>query len=296
MRRGRPKSDSSVAISAKVRALYRDGFSSRSIASTLGLSVSYVSRLLRSLKVSDPSLVNSFLLSRDGSDSGIVEGRNVHAQRIRCYVHWSKPSYDTFSTSYFKDFVDGVDVSCQGKYIYLRSTGKKFKGESESKALWNSLGFWRDVISRLENRLGVMIFKKGCRAFDFVYSEWETRDSSVAMDAERRGYVWRVFHTEDGKLRLTVDWSDGSPNHETHHKRDAHVDSIVFNSHVNSILDNPQAPTFAQLSSVIRDIVVVNRDTAQGLSTVVDVMKSQFVKGADGVSDDFVVGVPFYVG
>jgi len=37
-------------------------------------------------------------------------------------------------------------------------------------------------------------------------------------------------------LFLVVDWSDYVPNHETHHRRDAHVDSVVFEKHVNSIV------------------------------------------------------------
>ena len=177
----------------------------------------------------------------------------------------------------------------------MRSNKKKFYAESEQKALWKSLSFWNDVIHKLEDRLGVLIFKKGSLAFEFLYQEWETQDSAVAIDAERKGHIWRVFHGEDGKLRLSVDWSEGTPNHETHHKRDSHVDSVVFEKHVNSILDNPQAPTFSELVNVVQGIAVANKETALGLKAVVEVLRTQF-PNQSFVPDEVKGVVPYYFG
>jgi hypothetical protein len=274
--RGRPKSAAAEKLKVEVRELYAQGFNASQIAKLKGFTRSYVSRIVRDLKDSDPEVINAFLRSSPESDVSSGWNKNVHAQRIRAYVHWMSDSYKSAPNKYFKNFVDGVDVGCQGKYIFLRSNKKKFYAGSEQKALWKSLGFWNDVLLKLEDRLGVLIFKKGSQAFEFLYQEWETQDSVVAVDAEKKGHVWRVFHSEDGKLRLSVDWSEGTPNHETHHKRDAHVDSVVFERHVNSILDNPQAPTFAELSQTVQQMAAINKETAQGLKAVVDVMKAQF--------------------
>ena len=101
----------------------------------------------------------------------------------------------------------------------------------------------------------------------------------VALDAEKKGHIWKVYHNDDGKLRLSVDWSDKQPNHETHHFRDANSDSVVFEKHINSVLDaGVSAPTYVELLSLVKDIAVHNRDTSAGLQAVTEVLKSQFPK------------------
>jgi len=272
--------------------LYNSGFSASGIARLKGVSRQYVSRELKALRLSDPTI-----FTRDVSDVryGPDGVKNVHAQRIRAFVHFASDKYKKAGGVQFKDFVAGVDVSCAGKFIYLRAR-RKFGGDTESKALWSSLGFWSEVITKLEQRLGVIIFKKGAQAFEFLYQEYETRDSVVALDAEKKGHIWRVYHNEDGKLRLSVDWSDKQPNHETHHYRDANSDSVVFEKHINSILDaGVGAPSYTELVSLVRDIAVHNRETAVSLTAVTEVLKSQFPKREEFV--DGLAGVkPSYCG
>jgi hypothetical protein len=275
--KGRPVKASSKKLRLEIAKLYAQGFKPAQIAKLKGFSRAYIGRIVHDLKDQDPNLINKYLSHNPLDEVGGWK-KNVHAQKIRAFVHWSSDKYLKSPNVYLKDFVDGVDVVCQGKFIILRSNKKKFYAESEQKALWKSLGFWSDVIHRLEDRLGVLIFKKGCQAFEFLYQEFETGDSPVALDAEKKGHIWRVFHSDDGKLRLSVDWSDGSPNHETHHRRDAHVDSVVFEKHINSILDHPEAPTFAELTLMVREIAITNKETAEGLRSVVEVLKAQFLK------------------
>ena len=272
----RPRSKDVNKLRKEVLKLYGEGFNASQIAKLKGFSRQYVARLLRDLKAAKPEIINSFLHQKSISKVGV---KNVHAQRIRAFVHYRGSDYKKSSSVFFKDFVPGVDVSCKGRFIYARSNGKKFFGEDEVKAMWNSLSFWSGVLSKLEDRLGVLILKDGVPAFEFLYEEWETGDSPVAIDAEKKGYVWRVFHQSDGKLRLSVDWSDGIPNHEAHHARDGHVDSVTFGRFVNDVCDSPQAPSFSQLSLLINDVVGVNKETALGLKSVVDVMRSKSSSG-----------------
>lgn len=276
----RPRSKDVNKLRKEVLKLYGEGFNASQIAKLKGFSRQYVARLLRDLKAAKPEIINSFLHQKSISNVGV---KNVHAQRIRAFVHYRGSDYKKSSSVFFKDFVPGVDVSCKGRFIYARSNGKKFFGEDEVKAMWNSLSFWSGVLSKLEDRLGVLILKDGVPAFEFLYEEWETGDSPVAIDAESRGYVWRVFHQSDGKLRLSVDWSDGVPNHEAHHARDGHVDSVTFGRFVNDVCDSPQAPSFSQLSLLINDVVGVNKETAQGLKAVVDVLKAKCVSPVEPV-------------
>ena len=248
--------------------LLKDGYSSSQIARITGYNRSYVYAVVK--KIKDLYPINYMLESSrlEGVDLygkvGYVscgtskgnEGRgasvscgglvNVHAHRIVARVWWMSSSYKKNPNRVFKEFVPDVDVVCKGKRIYLVSR-KRFHGESEVKAMWSSLSFWERVLLKLQDRLKIVIFKRGCEAFTFVREETETADSVVAKDAEGRGDILRVFHSEDGKLRLSTDRSLGEHNHETHHKRDGHLDSIVFNRFVNSVLDNPDAPDYAEL-------------------------------------------------
>lgn len=290
MSRGRPKKERTARLKASVLRLYKEGWSAGAISKKLSFSKSYVARIVRELKEENPQIINNHLRESQAQDFSFsaAQRKNVHAMKIRAFVHWMGDSYKKSSSQYFKNFVDGVDVGCQGKFIYLSTRDRRFYAESEQKAMWKSLSFWQGVLAKLEERLGVVIMKRGTRAFEFLYHEYETQDSVVAYDAEERGHVWRVFHAEDGKLRLSVDWSEGTPNHETHHKRDSHVDSVVFEKHVNSILDNPQAPTFAELSKTVQQIAAVNQQTAEGLKAVVDVMKSNIQENKPPLDENFV--------
>jgi len=233
------------------------------IAKIFDLSRSYVNRILRD---------NNIKVSRD--PVGFDEARNVHGQRLRLFVHSVTDRYSKSPNTFFKNIVEGVDVQAQGKFIYLNARDRRFRGESETKALWSSVNFWQGVIKKVESRLGVIIFKAGARAFEFLYSEVETPNSVVAIDCEKRGHRWTVYHTEDGKLRLTADWSEGVPNHETHHFRDAHVDSITMNSFVNDVLDNPDL-NLSKIASAVAKMVDANNETAQGLNAVVNIMKQE---------------------
>lgn len=197
--------------------------------------------------------------------------RNVHGMRVRIKILFP---YDGLKSGnvHLTDF-GGVDVQVAGKYIFCRSSGLRWFAESEEKALWNAMDFWVSFMRKLENRLDCVLSKVGYTDLKIVYYEWETEDSVVSRDADRRGVIWRVYHSEDGKLRLSVDRSLGAHNHETHHRRDAMSDSVVFNSQINAILDNPSCPTLPELSRVIGVLAQQNGDTAAGLNAVVKLMK-----------------------
>lgn len=268
----------------KVMSLYEDGYNAPSIAKITGIARSYVYRIIEKARAGEK-----------GDFSGVTSpfsplSKNVHALRVRAYVHHMSKGYKQ-NPNVFLD-LDGVSVQCQGRFILLSSGGVKHYGETENKALWASVDFWRKVLIRLESRLGVVIFKKGAIAYEYLYHEYETSDSVVARDAEERGHRWRVFHSEDGKLRLSVDWSDGRPNHETHHKIDAHADSVTFDRFVNGVLNHPDAPGIPEIAKLIYTTQKQLDQTAAGLNSVVQLMKP---KEFEGLKSDL-GGVPYYIG
>lgn len=278
----------------KIKALLDEGYKPSQIIKLGGYDSSYVYRIVRNLQQKN-FVHKKGETTGQGVDKGRSDLHNVHGQNVRFFVKRMGDRYKKNSTSFYAEFVPGVDVKCDGRLIHARTSGLKFVGGSEHKALLNSVDFWKRVGSRLEERLGVLIFKRGHAAFQFLKQEVETRDSVVARDFEERGHKFVVWHTEDDKLRLSADWSDGEPNHEAFHVRDGLSDSITFNAYVNSILDNPQAPTYAELVKVVGALAVETREGAAGLRSLITLFGGS--SGSSSINDDEDgLERPFYLG
>lgn len=262
----------------RIKELYLKGLNGNRISQKLKLSKSHTYRILNDLKRKEPeielnkrnltSLETFHTKPRGGGAS------NVHGQRLKVFVHHLSEEYKRHPNIMINEFAPGVNVQCSGKLIYIRSKGLKFWGENEVKAMHKSMKHWERILVRLEQKLNITIFKRGSPAFEITYHEWETSNSVVARDSEnRQSHIWRVYHTEDGKLRFSIDWSNKLDSHETHHFRDNHLDSITFNKHINDILDNPQAPTFSEITKAIQSIAKTHEETAQGLKAITELLK-----------------------
>jgi len=248
----------------KINGLYDKGLSGHEIAKLTGFNRSYVYRIVSKIvKSRDKNVKETTTVKKgQGRRLGVSFKNNVHAQRVRFFVSFMSDRYRSHPNSYFKDFLPDVNIQCKGRVIYGYAS-KKFDGVDEASALENSLDFWNHVIRRLEDRFNIVIGGRGKPAFEFMYEETETRDSDLAGDAVDRGRRWVVNHDDDGKLRLATDWSDGELNHETYHSRDGHVDSLTFNRHMNSILNNPSAPSYSELVKLVCVQADLNKDTAE---------------------------------
>ena len=281
----------SAAGKKRIEGLFKDLYTPAQIVKLTGLGRSYVYRVCEDLAKKEN---RGHLGDKKGETRPLCplppnsDKSNVHAMKVRAFVHWMSPKYKASPNQFWSDVVHGVEVQSSGRLLYLSAKGEKFFGGDEEKALWNALGFWKAVLRKVEEKLGVVVLKPKAHNFEFVYWEWETQGSVVARDAAERDTIWRVYHSEDGKLRLDVDWSLPRGSHETHHKRDALSDSETFNRQINDMLDNPQAPTLPELAAMVRSLVVVVgeqgnnlRDVTIGLAAVVDVLRPQVFKNED---------------
>lgn len=248
----------------KIKSLYDKGLSGHEIAKLTSYNRSYVYRVVSKLIKSRDINAKETSKSEKGQGRrlGVSFKNNVHAQRVRFFVSFMSDKYKSHPNSNFKEFIPGVNIQCKGRVIYGYAS-KKFDGVDEVAALNNSLDFWNHVVRRLEDRLNIVIGGRGKPAFEFLYEETETRDSELGADAVDRGKRWIVTHDDDGKLRLCTDWSDDGINHETYHSRDSHVDSLTFNRHMNSILNNPNAPNHAEIVKLLYAQADINKETAE---------------------------------
>jgi hypothetical protein len=195
--------------------------------------------------------------------------KNVHAQRLRLKVHWASESYKKNCNQHFDNFY-GVQVQCFNSAIIVRADGQKFYGDTEEKAFWNSISFWKKIIHRLEHRLRVELLKTG-HSFEFIYWEWETENSVVCRDAQQRGHMWKVYHSEDGKLRLTTDMSTGYC-HEMHHTKDGFVDDGTWSKFVNGVLNHPDAPGVPEIAKLLYSTIEVQRQQTHTLNIFLKMM------------------------
>lgn len=259
----------------RVKTLYAEGKKGHEIAELTGINRSYVYRIIK--KINKITEKETSLLNGGGvGDVTSPKLLNVHAQQVRFFVSFMSDRYKSHPNRNFKEFIPDVTIQCEGRFIYASCT-KKFEGSNELESMRVSLNFWDHVQRRLEDRLGISIGGRGKVAFEFLKQEQETRDSFLGMRDFKNNKRSIVFHNEDGKLRLTTDWSDGEVNHETHHKRDNHTDSITFNDHVNSILNNPMAPTFAENVKLVHLLALSNKDALDGINSL-SVMFKSFVE------------------
>lgn len=248
---------------------------SRQIASRQGFSKRRANQIMASLRkkgyigVSIPTIPKTEVTREDHEE--LLERHNIHALRLRVHVHWMHERYKNAPNQFYEEF-HGVRVDCHHRYILVETKGQRFYGVTPEKALWNSLGFFKRLIRKLENRLGVVILKDGSCAFEVLYAEWEEGDATEAIDAERRGTRWMVFHPADGKLRVTTDHSF-SPSLEFHHVRDAYQDRTTWTKQVNAILSNPECPTMPELAKALALQVELSHETAAGMKMIVDLMK-----------------------
>lgn len=270
----------------KVIGLYKKGMSGHEIARFTGITRSYVYSIIGTLnKIQDyrTSPVN------EGGDYRTTStvNLNVHAQFVRFFITHMNDGYKSHPDRHFKDFIPDVDIQCEGKFIYAWCK-KKFEGKDELEAMNISLDFWDHVKRRLEDRLRIVIGGRGKVAFEFLKQEHETRDSELCKDSIKENRDFKVYHNEDGKYRVGIDLSDKEFNHETYHKRDGHTDSIRLNAFINSVLNDPNAPDFAQLVKLVystaknidssnddlKKLTVLTLGTAQTLNTFMESQKT----------------------
>lgn len=259
----------------KIKELYLQGLNGNRISHNLGISKTHAYRIIAELKEIEPEIeLQKRNLNNLHTQSRGEGARNVHAQRLKVYVHHMSDKYKRHPNITIDEFAPGVNVQCSGKIIYIRSNGLKFYGDTEVKAMHKSMKHWKRILLKIEEKFNILIFKRGAPAFEITYHEWETSDSVVARDSENReSHIWKVYHTEDNKLRMSIDWSDKIPSHEMHHFRDNHQDSITFNQFLNDILDNPQAPMPSEIAKTMQATLELHKETTEGLKAVIKIMQ-----------------------
>jgi hypothetical protein len=220
-----------------------------------------------------------------------VKDIRLHAQKFRIEI--IKPLSKRYTTEKLGKSItiDGNNVQCFEKVICVQARGKGFYGADEDEALSDSMEYWYKFFRILENDLNVKILKSRKQNITMTYAEWATENCELSKECEKKDQRIRIY-ANDGKLRYTTDMSMGYER-EAHHHITGKEDSETGNRFIKDVLNNPQAPTFSQLTNTIKQIAEQNKETATGLNTIVEVMKTQLGTIEPRLND---TNIPKYIG
>lgn len=265
------------ASQAEILTYLQAGLSTAQIAAKRKCSRSYVRRVRR--KLEEKGLYDRSIKGAEPKEGYTPEPaepkaepvgmennvKRVHAQRFEFTIFHVT---DRFREGVGQHLADGTWVQVHGRTLFVYAAKRRsFSAPSTQEALSAAYAWWLPRLRSVERDLGCS-FLKPRKVFRVAYTEIATEESGFAEGViAKEGAVVRVFHPEDGKLRVSFDKSQGY-EHETHHARDGVGDDEALSRHINAMLDNRGVPTLAELSSLHRDLVMVVRGQVEALSAV----------------------------
>lgn len=253
---------------ATILTYLRSGLSIARIAAKMSYSRSYVRRIRRDLEDMGLFERNYFPAEPKGGYTPEpaepkTELKRVHAQRFEFDIFHVT---DRFREGVGQHLDDGTWVQVHGRRLFVYAAkGRVFHGVTTQDALSAAYLWWQKRFLSVERDLGCS-FIKPRKVFRVLYTEIASEESGFAEGViAEKGAVVRVFHPEDGKLRVSFDKSRGY-EHETHHARDGVRDDGVLDRQINALLDYPDIPTLAEISSLHRDLALVVRSQVEALT------------------------------
>lgn len=159
-----------------------------------------------------------------------------------------------------------------------------FEASFVEKAFFDSLAYWDKLIARLESEYKVILTKPRSQNIKVCMIHYADVNNNIAKECVLQGGDGlHLYGREDGKLWCLVDCSMGRFELEFVHPETAKEDfEKVVGRHINDWRYN-EPPTNTEIMAILRDIVAANKETANGLSAVVQLLsKSQSISEPKG--------------
>ena len=207
-----------------------------------------VYKILKSLK--NKGALNSGLQKVDKSN-GVVNqalGSNdcrLHGQEWNIKIIYQSPKYVKEIAKGNVFYVDGNTIKLYRNSIEIfAGAGVSFIGKDEKEADRISQPYWKKLIIRLENDLGIILVKNGVRNIKEVKHEYARTNSVIAHNAIEHDDKIRVFAEEDGKLAYITDDSWSFREDEAVHTKTGKQDRGFIDKHINDFrLRDPRTNT-----------------------------------------------------
>lgn len=197
----------------------------------------------------------------------------LHGQEFNIKILWKDYKYMKVLARTNLIEVDGNTVRLYKNSIEVYS-GQSFQGDDIQKATANSFEYWNRFFIRLEHEINIIIKKPRAQNIKIVNSHYAETNNEYARDLDNKGegYI-KVYTRDDGKLWFLIDNSFNLHEAETVHPGTSKPDMGRVKDFFNEIRDG--APTMTELMTVMKTQAKINQETAAGLNTVVNFVKSQ---------------------
>jgi hypothetical protein len=171
--------------------------------------------------------------------------------------------------------IDGNTLKLNRDSLELYSS-KSFFAETAQKATAKSIEYWRRIFPRIEDKLKIIILKKGYQNIKMVRcGEYSEIDNELSIEAKKKGLKYKVFTTEDSKLWFEIDNSFNLHEAETKHSQTSEDDmENIIAPFFNDLRDN-KPPKMSELAKVLQILITQTSENASGLNAVTTLLKRQ---------------------
>lgn len=196
----------------------------------------------------------------------------LHGQEFNINIIFKDERYVKLSQNSKSVFIDGNRVMLYKNSIEVYS-GQMFYGETPQSATSKSFVYWNKFFTRVENDFKIIILKDRYQNIKLVNHHYAEVHNEFAKKCNIDAEKIRITATEDGKLWFLIDNSFNLDEMETVHPQTAKQDMEKVLKHINDFRNN-SPPTNSQITSLLYEVLKVNKETASGLNAVVQLISS----------------------
>lgn len=214
----------------------------------LGYSVSTVAKRLKVGRSAVYKIIGRMQLNGlitkgprgQGGTIAVCKPIRLHGQQFQIQLLHAAPMYfKIMQKSNIQDFGDfKARLYKKNISLWIR---KDFTRKSERLAYSDSLEYLSRTLKFLENRLGVLMLKKGYQNIKEVKAHYSEINNELAQDYNKTKQKLRVRAPEDNKTWLEIDNSYNLNELETKHPDTAQDDIRNIKEQFIFMRDNPQA-------------------------------------------------------
>lgn len=168
--------------------------------------------------------------------------------------------------------IDGNTIRLYRDSIEIYGNSAFFYAKDTETATAKSMTYWTRFFTRLEHDLKVILIKPRSQNIKLVNHHYAEMNNELAREINLKAEKIRIYAKEDGKLWYMIDKSFTDEG-ETLHPETAKQDmGEVVRPFFNDLRDN-KPPLLSDIMQILKTNVEINKETAAGLNTVVQLMK-----------------------
>ena len=231
-------------------------------------------KIIRKLK--EKGLINRYFQKVDffqcpTQPKSTFEGLRVHGLEFNIKLIYKSEKYRCSLLKGNIFVLDGNTIRLYSDSLEVYGN-KSFYGEDENKAMRQVFNYFNRFFIKLESHLKIVIVKPRSQNISIVKCEFAEVNNELARDCGDKSEKIKVFTRGDGKLWFLIDNSFNLHEIETVHRDTAKRDMQAVRKQFNDMRDN-NPPTLSEVLELIYLVTEQNKETAAGLTSVVELMK-----------------------